>query len=165
MTVLAGQRIRASDFLRRRYIRKGTTESVTSSTTVQDDDHLLVALPVGTWEVEAFLAPTGVTGGDCRVVWSNTGTMTFLGRFCRGPGAGATDILDGTFTGNTRAITSEIVYGTSSTSTQIAVYERILVEVTATGTLQLRWAQGTSSGTATVMNGSSQLIITPIDEF
>lgn len=165
MGLLAGERIKASDFTRARYIRKGTTESVTSSVVVQNDDQLLVALPVGLWVVEAFLAATGVAAGDFRVVWTNTGTMSFLGRFCRGNGTTTGDITDGTFNGSTRSITSEVVYGVSSTTTQGCVFERILIDVTVAGTLQLQWAQGTSNGTATVVNTSSQLVITPIDEF
>lgn len=165
MTVLAGQRIKASDFTRKRYIRKGTTESVTSSTTVQNDDQLFVALPVGNWEIEAFLAFTGASAGDARIVWTNTGTMSFLGRFSAGNGATTADIADGNFGASTRSITTELVYGVTSATTQNFVRERLLVAVTVAGTLQLQWAQGTSSGTATVLNTSSQLTILPIDEF
>lgn len=163
--VLAGQRVRASDVTRKQYIRKGTTESVTSSVTPQNDDQLLVALAVGKYEIDAHLCPTGASGGDVRTVWTNTGTMSFLGRFCRGTGATTADVADGNAQFTTRAITTEVVYGLSSTTTQATVHERILVDVTVAGNLQLQWAQGTSSGTATVMNTSSQLTVTPVDEF
>lgn len=162
--VLAGERIRAGDFAGKTYVRKGTTESVTSSTTVQNDDQLVVALAVGTWEVEFFLAVTGASGGDVRTAYTNTGTMSFLGRFCSGAGATTGDIADGTLQSTVRSITTEVVYGLTSTTTQMFIRERILVEVTVAGNLQLQWAQGTSSGTATVMNTSSQATVLPITE-
>lgn len=163
---LAGEIIDASDIIVPKYIKKAASQSVTSSITPVNDADLAVALPVGVWRVEARLTATGhATAGDLRVVWANTGTMSFLARSCLGPAALTTDATDGGMQSSGRSITTEVVYGVAGSTVAAKIWEDIFVNVTVAGTLTLQWAQGTSSGTATTLGTSSMLIMTQVEEY
>lgn len=161
---LAGQIVKASDIPSVRYESKAAAESVTSSTTVQSDDDLSVSLAEGVWRVTAILTATGAAVGDLRVSWTNTGTMTAIGRACHGPGQATTDAA-GNANNATRmvatALGNAMIYGTDGTSSS-AIVEDLLIEVTAEGVLTMQWAQGTSSGTSTTLSTSSRMFVTPV---
>lgn len=141
------------------YAYKTVTESVTSSTTLQDDDTLQLTLPVGFWRVSALLAVTGAAAGDIKIAWAFTGTATatFGARTCLGPAPGTTDTANSSMFMRAAGQTVQVAYGTDGTGTT-AIWEDLTLEVTAEGVLKLQWAQNTSSGTATVMQIGSRLI-------
>lgn len=163
--VLAGEFVDENDINDRvmKYISKAASETVTSSTALQNDDDLFATLTPGVWRIELRLTATGVSGGDLAVAWSNTGTMTAVGRTCHGPGETTADTDDGTAGMTGRALTSTVAYGI--TAVAAGVMEDLLIEVTATGVLQLRWAQATSNVTGTTLSASSRMFITKVEEW
>lgn len=162
MVVYAGQRIRAGDIPYTYWKQKTGVESVTSSAVLQNDDDLFVDLEVGTYRVQINLTAGGATAGDIRVAWTNTGTMSLVGRICHGPAASAADTDDTNARMTALAIGSNAIYGTGATSA--GIYEDLTIEVTVAGRLQMQWAQGTSSGTATTLSGSSRMFVTKVED-
>lgn len=164
--VLAGDPILASDLVTPTYIVKSGAESVTSSTTQQDDNDLFVDLTVGTWRVQAFLHwvgdNTGVSGtGDIDVAWTTTGTITSLGRSVIAGGRAMTSVTDATVCLQGLVLTTAAWYGGNASSTNLIV-EDLLLDVSVAGRLQLTWAQHGSSGTATTLSAASRIIITQL---
>jgi hypothetical protein len=139
---------------------KTTTEDVTSSTTLQNDDELAVAMAANSvysvtmvLEVQAvsltpdfkfdFAIPTGADGAytfnSCLSGGSSYGTI----------GASADWTTDQT-----------VSLGSSGTRTIIVLHGTVVTSSTA-GDLQLRWAQNTSSiDTVFVRSGSSLMLVT-----
>lgn len=142
-------------------IRKAAAESVTSSTTAQNDDDFSVALPVGKYLVWIWLHCTGATAADIKTVWSNTGTMTIL-RSCLGAQTGTADRQATTVTVQGSNSTTEVPYGCDGAGTTV-VREELYVDVTVTGTLTLQWAQNASSGTATNLSTASRMWIVNVE--
>lgn len=160
--VLAGALGRATDVRVPTYITKAASESVTSSTTLQDDDHLFVTLTPGQWWIELILTATGATAGDIKTAWANTGTITALGRSCWGPQAGTTDVTNTAMVARAATLTASIPYGLETTTA--AILEKLLLDVTVEGQLTLQWAQNASSGTATTLSTSSRMKIEKVEE-
>lgn len=143
-------------------IQKAASESVTSSTTLQDDDDLMATLPVGSYEVRVVLTATGGTAGDIKTSWTNTGTMTAV-RSCLGPNLSTSTTDDGGILCKAVTLGSVVSYGL--TSGNHLILEQLYIEVTVEGTLQLQWAQNASSGTSTTLSGSSRMFITQVEDW
>lgn len=162
----AGDLVRAVDIPVTEYINKSGSESVTSSTVLQSDDHLTTSLAVGQWRIQIYLTATGAASpGDIRVAWTNTGTMTAIARSCFGPGSANTDVTgaaNNAHRDTAQTFTANVIYGTDGTNSS-AIHEDLLIDVTVAGTITLQWAQGTSSGTATTLSTSSRMYITPVE--
>ena len=145
---------------------KTADESVTSSTALQDDDHMTVALPAaGTYVVTATYLVSGAAAGDVKVAWAYTGTLTNGYRGGQGPSSASTDALAATNAGTVRSaaagntaatVTSSTPYGTDGTNWS-CIQESGVVIVSTTGNLKVQWAQNGSSGTATIMRTGSML--------
>lgn len=146
---------------------KTADESVTSSTTLQDDDHLTaMSLGVGTYIIEAMYLVSGAAAGDVKIAWAFSGTATASYRAGQGPTDTTTSVKSTTAAttvgvnrsaaagDTTAAITSATPYGVDGTNWSY-IYERGLMVVTVAGTLKTQWAQLASSGTATVMRTGS----------
>lgn len=159
----AGEIVDAGDIIVPRFLKKAATESVTSSTTMQDDDDLTAELSPGTWRVQLWLTATGSTAGDIKVTWTNTGTMSVLARSCLGPNMSTTSNLDGGILLAATTFTASVEYGLSAANH--AIHEDLLINVTVTGSIQLRWAQVASSGTSTTLSTSSRMYITQVEEY
>jgi hypothetical protein len=160
--VLAGKLARAADVNVPTYISKSGSESVTSSTTLQNDDHLTVTLPVGVWRITAILTVAGATAGDVKTAWTNTGTITAIGRSGWGPAASNAAGTDTTMHARASTLTASFVYGCEP-GTSAAILEELLLDVTVEGVLTLQWAQNASSGTATTLSTSSRMFITKVE--
>lgn len=150
------------------YVDKTAGKSMTSDTTIANDNHLFydfAASRVGhTYRVQAVLAVTGAAAGDIKVDWTTTGTIvTAKARQCRGPDVGTADVTASAAyrTSGGHALADDITYGCDGTNTS-AITEEFVVGITAAGRLQMRWAQNASSGTATTVTADSFLLITPI---
>lgn len=138
---------------------KTVDESVTSSTTVQDDDHLTFAIGANeTWYCEFNLSASGGATGDLRV----TVTMP--------SGATSELVVTGVASGGTTAqnsigvitssASSEVVCGLQAgTGNRNAVsIEGCVFNSSTAGNVTLQWAQGTSDGTATTVRKGSTVI-------
>lgn len=164
---LAGETVRASHYPKVRVIKKAAAESVTSNITPQDDNDLTVALDAGkVYLIQLRAAPGGATAGDVRIDWATTGGVAQLSaRHCQGPALTTTDVQDTSMRTAIHDLGTDVGYGTDNVRSG-TLSEEFLVETTtanAAGTLTCRFAQQTSSATATTMSVSSFLIVTEIE--
>jgi hypothetical protein len=163
---LSGETILAEDIVNPNYVLKSATESVTSSTTLQDDNDFSFALTPGIWRIEVYLHCTGAAAGagDIKTAWTNTGTMTNLARTLLGAGIGQTSVTaqNVRYQGLTGLSTNAQFGLTAQTA---VVKEELLIDVSSSGTLTLQWAQQTSSGTATSVLAGSRAFLTQVDAF
>lgn len=134
---------------------KGADESVTSSTSLQDDDALFLALPANSqWLFKAFILYEGGTLGssDLKCYWSmvsgasldyhaqylSTGGTAQIGVGHTGP-----DVLSA---------------GTAGAGTRRAIsIQGTLLVGSEAGNVQFVWAQNTSSATPTIVHAQSSL--------
>lgn len=156
--VFAGQKVRASD-LEVLWARKSLDESVTSSTTAQNDDTLVLAVRANsTYRFTCLVAYTGNPTGDIKI-----GFATPAGSICYWAGKGPSTADDGYGTvgaSKHSASLDEAGATTSyagSTSALAILVEGVLIVGSTSGNLTLQWAQNTSNGTATTVKAGSFL--------
>lgn len=137
-------------------VYKTATETVTSSTTLQNDDHLDIALQPGTYRVRAVIRAIGASGGDVKIAWAFSGTLTRANRTTMGPQLGTTDATNTAVRMVTAALGTAIGYGTDGSAGSV-IEEDLLLTVSVAGTLQMQWAQAGSSGTATELTSECRL--------
>lgn len=163
---VAGELIRASDVTRLEAV-KTATESVTSSTTLQNDDELLLSVLANTtYFVFGLLFYDGATAGDFKFSW--TGPSGYAFDFSAPIlGTGTTSaVVDGgaTNTLNMTAFTEAdtVGAGAAGAGTTIAItITGVLIVGGTAGTFQLQWAQFGSSATATRVFAPSCLLAIP----
>ena len=140
-----------------RFARKTADQSVTSNVTVASDSDLAVAVDAsGVYVVLWSLVTDGAAAGDIRYSWSGPASATMLWE-SRGLAAGDTVNVAVAST-DVAAIGTAVTHGTIASGTSSRVNGSGLLVVSATaGNLQLQWAQGTSSATATKVKAGSWL--------
>jgi hypothetical protein len=159
MTIIkyAGSRILADDFngiSPLSAIRAGT-QSVTSSTTLVNDDTLSLSLDAdATYVVLMALNYSGAaTGsGDMKFAFSPPSGATMNGTIHRNTTSALASV------NNYSSFTGATACGTNGSGTPVGVDALMIITTSSAGTLQLQWAQNTSSGTATVMGVGSSLV-------
>lgn len=141
-----------------RIVRKTAIESVASSTTLQNDDHLFFTAVAGQnyrFRCVLFVTNSGTQLADLKVAFTfPAGTMTF--------GVNALDTAATSPIGS--ANMTAIPSATSGTSTiavaagsdNVTIIEGFFVCTTG-GTVQLQWAQNTSQASATSLNVNSYI--------
>lgn len=137
--------------------RKNGDESVVSSTVLQNDDDLLFTVNVNElWVVRIVLYVDAVTAGDIKVGLTVPAGTTY--RF----GVTGLDVAAAAAAGNvyTVAITAaSSILGGAGAGTITTIVCSALIRIGGTaGTVQLQWAQGTSSVTATIVKADSHLL-------
>lgn len=149
------------------FARKTASESVTSSTVLQNDDHLFVSVLANTtYEILLLLRVSGnsaLNTGDLRidltipagaallaagvgVSVSSTDTKNEQLAHIGDMGSGSSRVFGTTGTGGGAANSSVLVRG-------------ILVVAGTAGTLQLQWAQNVSSATPTTLHTNSFMVL------
>lgn len=144
------------------YILKTADESVTSSTTLQNDNHLAATIgATGTYAADLHLWITSAAdaAGDIKVSFTfPTGTLHMSGD---GLDTSLATGFGGTSTGlgvlSATSGTSTIAFGASTSTLCVRVHALLIA--TATGTLQLQWAQNGSNGNATTVKAGSHMIV------
>ena len=136
---------------------KGSDEDVTSSTTLQNDDALFLAVAANTsWLFDCYLDYEGGTLGssDIKWTWSAPSGATLV------YGLSGLDTSGDNVASTSYAGSATVTAGTSGASNlrSARMYGTLIVGSTA-GTLQLKWAQNTSSGTATIVHAQSYLTL------
>ena len=164
---LAGQLVRASHYPKTKVIKKNALESVTSSTTLQNDDDFIVSLEASrVFLIHLFLVIVGNTSGDIKLDWTVTGGVAqYTARNCLGMATAGTNAFNTSVRVTSHALTTAVDYGTETGDG--IIQEDFLVEtVTAgtSGTLTLRWAQNTSNATATSVSAQSFMTIEEVEE-
>ena len=147
------------------YARKTADESVTSSTTLQNDDELAVTVSAGgIYTLDAFILFTGNETGDfqCRFTFPSGSTLHFA---AYAPAPGDAGFNTGGSAGNveffarqntTSSPSGVIIYSGSTAQVHLRLVGTLVVGSSA-GTLQFQWAQNTSNGTATTVKAGSWL--------
>ena len=142
------------------FIVKSADESVTNSTTLQDDDHLL--FPVGaneTWNFEAALFVDGNSGHIKYAIDVPSGTLKIDIRQWAGTGVGNTphEIVT---VDNTATTTS---FDINNTGTSSAYINGLVTSGGTGGSVIIRWAQRSSNGTPTYVRQNSYLKATRLN--
>ena len=136
-------------------VRKTSNESVTSSTTLQNDDALVFAIGASeVWAITFHVFFRSATGGDIKigvtVPSGAAGTLTGIG-----PALGTSDVEDSNVvianTTNTD-FSGTLSFGAlASGKYSYAQINVFVVNSTNSGNVQLQWAQNGSDGTATTV--------------
>lgn len=158
MAILAGQKLRASDFTEEVWVKKAVSESLGSSTTLQDDDHIQLALEkLGIWVVKLNASCTGAAAGDIKIAWTLSNCSQHTTRHCIGPGLGTADVTASAVTRmSTHSWATAVPYGTDGSATTGAIKEEGLIEVTnVAATVQMQWAQNTSNAAVTTVSANT----------
>lgn len=165
MAQLAGETILASDIKVIKTRNKASSESVTSSTTMQNDNDFVIALEAGKiYDITLWLHVTGNTTNDIKVAWATTGTITSNGRSVSGPSAGTADVGNGNYFSTGWALADILTFGLDAV--QVAVIkEELKVTCTVAGNLTLQWAQSSSNATPTTCSTSSRIRVMEMETF
>lgn len=157
-------------------ILKTADKSITSSNTLQNDNHLLATLEAGfIYEIDVNLYIIASTTGDFKSLISLGGSASFnLGtvytnRYSRGGGTTTTSVTNATAVSTTvlsmetYPTTTYAYGGTGGSSYGNNINEKILIStLSGSGTITLQWAQAVSDGTATIVKKGSYMKITPV---
>ncbi|MDX2697018.1 hypothetical protein [Streptomyces ipomoeae] len=144
----------------RSYVRKTADESVTSSTTLQNDNELVLAVSASaTYFFRVWLMATDATDANGDIKFA----FTFpTGAVCHFSGKGPHTLLasgafgDGEYIARNTATSGSTVasYGLTTSVIGIELTGLLIVSGTA-GNLQLQWAQNTSDANATTVQAGS----------
>ena len=132
------------------YISKAADESVTSSTTLQNDDHFTLTATANTvYIIELFLyLEAGGGSGNFKFAWTlPSGTHDTMQLV-----EGAANTVLVRFSEN---IASGTEFGGFTYASGVATKITSLVTLTTGGTVTLQWAQGSSNGTASTIGANS----------
>lgn len=139
--------------------RKSVEESVSLSTTLQNDDELWLSLPSNsTWMVDGLLLYDAATAADISVYFTApTGASYRMGWLRLDPSVSAFSnaTIRADIATEFNAVTLGGAGGTSNICT--ALYSGSVVMGANPGNLQLMWAQAASSGTQTRVWAGSTL--------
>lgn len=128
-------------------IRKPTTESVTSSTTLQNDDHFFFSVAANEiWVIQLILILTGSSAGDFSYGWTGPAGATLQNLAALAISVG--DVIAWDYS-TTR--------GVGGGNTPFLMNELAVIGGTA-GTVQFQWAQAVSNATATNVAANSVLL-------
>jgi hypothetical protein len=161
-TFVTGEVLTASDtnvYLKNTlYAEKTATETVTSSTAFQDDDHMTVSVAANSvYELTFQFIYDGATGGDLKYQFVGPAGATASLSVNRLQTAAASSVDDAI---DTMGISTAQVVGALGAGTFCTSFGRGLVRVSSTaGTFKVQWAQNTSSGTATSLFADSYICL------
>ncbi len=143
---------------------KTADEAVTSSTTMQNDDHLVLAVAASTvYLLEAFLVYDASTASDLEVQWSTPAGTT--GSWHPGNVGAAAASSSSPIISLYRNIGQSSTLGGIGTGAGNILVSNVrgLVAVSTTaGNFRLQWAQTTSGATASTIYANSWLRLTPV---
>ncbi|MEV0993408.1 hypothetical protein [Nonomuraea sp. NPDC050202] len=159
-----GDRPTAADFnrhfMQQVHALKTADESVVSSTTMQDDDHLFVPVDANTvYWVTALILYSASTAGDLKIGWSGPGGTSFewvSDGFGSASSASGVDTVSRSYQtlGNTPAP------GGNGTGVIVSCIPRgVLITGGSAGTFRFRFAQLASDPGATTVRAESILIL------
>lgn len=169
-SAVAGNTVTASYFntnaienlkaLRWQYIRKTAAETVTSSTALQDDDHLLIPIAANeTWafEMVLFYGSAG-SAGDFKIAFTVPASATGAWG-ATGPVIGLTSVDTASMWSRSYASfgdSNTISFGTApGTFDLTAIVKGLCVNSSTAGNITLRWAQNTSDGSGCTIRVNS----------
>lgn len=138
--------------------RKTVDESVTSSTTLQDDNHLLFAIAANEeWIADFFIdlgSAAGTTGAKVAVTAPSGATLNVVAGATNCPNGGGDTTVSGT-----EITFNNTVWGQNSGICNVSVW---VLNGATPGSVTLQWAQFASSGTALVFKKGSHMTATRV---
>jgi hypothetical protein len=155
--IVAGSRITAAllQSVAPMGVIKGADESVTSSTTLQNDNELFVpVIANATYLFDCYLDFEGGTAGASDIQWQWTigaGTLRYQAIYAQ-----ASSGL-GLIAGVTYAGSANVAAGTNGAGSLRGLSMNGTLVTSGASSLQLQWAQNTSSATATIVHAQSYL--------
>lgn len=144
------------------FARKTATEPVTSSTTLQNDDHLTVPVAANSvYEMSSLIKYDGATGGDLKLLFRapTSATLSANGSPLIQGAASQQDIQTLIFAANA----SEIFGCLGAGATLECTIQGLLIVVGTAGNFNLEWAQATSSATATNLFADSYICLRRVE--
>jgi hypothetical protein len=143
------------------YVIKSADTSRSSTTTVDNDPHLVLTLPpYGIYEVDAwFIVAADSVDPDIKIDWDTSNITALMGdgRIVLGPYTGMTSYGTMTMLNQNYALSSDVGYGVDD-SGEISIWEKMLLSTDEdSGTLQMRWAQRVNSADNTTLKSGSYL--------
>ena len=144
------------------YVLKTADQSVTSSSTLTNDTHLLYTIgATGTYIVDLWLYGTSAANnaGDLKIAFTfPTGTMHFG---TAGPSvnllSGSADVSEWFANLSATSGTTFTNVGLSTTVSQTHIHGILIA--TATGTLRMQWAQFASNANASTLQAGSHMLV------
>lgn len=146
-----------------KWVRKSGNESLNSSTTLQDDDQLTLAVEANAkYRVLLALHVVATQAIDCKISWSGP-SGAVLHWSTQSPHVGMTNSQSTTVSVNYFSSLSDAAdLGTDSVANIYYIYG-LLATSTTPGSLTLRWCQTTSSFTNLTVNADSYLHLIALD--
>jgi hypothetical protein len=130
------------------FVYKTADETVSASTTLQDDNHLTFTIDAnGIYAFEAYLYATHTTSGDLKIMWvepDGTYSLFHIGHQSGGAWSGRNMI---------ESEASGFTFNLSSSVAGVVISGKI-VAGGAGGTFKLQWAQASASGDTVMKTGS-----------
>lgn len=150
------------DALNTLYIKKSSSTSRASTTTLTDDPHLTVDLPKnGIFNIDVYLNAEGPTNADIKVDFDLYGGLSALSLYKLGwgPAEGITDMTFCQLKLISDPVEDAINYGTAPSQYSSILINMLLQTGSTAGNLTVQWAQAISNPTPVVLGSSSKLII------
>lgn len=144
---------------------KTTSEAVTSSTTLQNDDALFVSVAASaTYRMDLLLLhdSDATAAADIKVGWTGPAGATMHWGVVGANTASTSSTTVPNSNMQTALITETASFGGGDSTGTTALVAGTLVTSTTAGTLQLQWAQETSNAVATNVRAGSHLVLTRI---
>lgn len=153
-----------------RIVLKDGDEVVNNSTTLQNDNALVISLEASkVFEVECILFVNGPINADIKTAWVAGGGLTILSkRLCIGGSAsngGAFQAVDKINLAGYTELTDQAAYCAGDATDKTIIMEKMLVQTSTAGTLQLQWAQIGAVATNTTVFAGSYIKATLIKSF
>lgn len=142
---------------------KDATESVTSSTTMQNDDELFVSVVANaTYIVQMFLLHDSATAGDIKIGFSSPTDSVFAwgvhGANTTNTSSAAVSSVNMTL----QTTTATVSFGGGGSTGTAAFVAGTLTTAGTAGTFRFQWAQDVSSATASNVRQGSWLSLTRV---
>lgn len=134
------------------FVRKPASQSISNSTTTQDDLHLQLSVAANAvYRLEGLLIFNGPSGANLKMGWSAPG-LSALDWTALGQNTAASSSVGPVITNAQTLSSNAYALGTIGTGTNmIAIVRGLLVTGSGSGTFKLQWAQNTANATATTM--------------
>lgn len=152
----------AADFntylIQQQHVVKPSNESVTNSTTLQNDDHLALPMSANTiYFIQGMFIISGAEAADMLFKWAVPSGATFNWTSDT-LGSSATGSATGQVSRTSQGNSNQPAFGLIAGTTTVVPYKGLIVVGSTGGVLRATWCQNVASGTATVMNAGSYMM-------
>jgi hypothetical protein len=147
------------------FVRKTGDESVTNSTTLQDDDHLYYSLPANSmWETEILLQATtfGSYGGIRVALEGPSGATLSVSTEVKDFGTGGDYFSGWIYAFGTPFVAGSTDLGGYPTNVGFVRIQGLVSVGGASGTFKLQWAQGSADTWPTFVHANSYMKLTRV---